>query len=128
MLKNTDVDYVKDYQLLLTFNDGTRKLADLKPYLTGEVFGELLDLKKFTQYGLTGYTIEWANGADLAPEFLYDIGSGTLVRPNFNSAAVSISIFNAIKSAAVSRITNPDTHCGRITNAPEPGTEFLSDF
>ena len=27
MLKVTDVDYVKDYQLLLTFNDGTRKLA-----------------------------------------------------------------------------------------------------
>ena len=72
MLKVTDVDYVKDYELLLTFNDGTRKLVDLKPYLTGEVFGELLDLDKFTQYGLTGYTIEWANGADLAPEFLQD--------------------------------------------------------
>ncbi len=74
MLRVTDVDYVKDYELLLTFNDGTRKLADLKPYLTGEVFGELLDPDKFIQYGLTGYTIEWANGADLAPEFLYDIG------------------------------------------------------
>ena len=48
MLKVTDVDYVKDY--------------------------ELLDRDKFTQYGLTGYTIEWANGADLAPEFLHDIG------------------------------------------------------
>ena len=36
-----------------------------------------------------------------------------------NSAAVSISIYNAIKSAAVSRIANPDTPCGRITNAPE---------
>ena len=74
MLKVTDVDYVKDYELLLTFNDGTRKLCDLKPYLTGEVFGELLDRDKFIQYGLTGYTIEWANGADLAPEFLHDIG------------------------------------------------------
>ena len=29
MLKVTDVDYVKDYELLLTFSDGTRKLCDL---------------------------------------------------------------------------------------------------
>lgn len=69
MLRIIDVEYVKDYELLLTFSDGTRKLADLKPYLTGEVFGELLDLEKFTQYGLTGYTIVWTNGADLAPEW-----------------------------------------------------------
>lgn len=74
MLKVIDADYIKDYQLLVSFNDGTRKLCALKPYLTGEVFGELLDHDKFTQYGLTGYTIEWANGADLAPEFLHDIG------------------------------------------------------
>ena len=74
MLKVTDVDYVKDYTLLLTFNDGVRKECDLRPYLTGEVFGELLDRNKFVQFGLTKYTIEWANGADLAPEFLYDIG------------------------------------------------------
>jgi hypothetical protein len=75
MLKVTDAEYVKDYELLLTFNDGVRKLADLKPYLSGEVFGDLLDINQFVQYGLTGYTIEWANGADLAPEFLYDIGT-----------------------------------------------------
>ncbi len=74
MLTITDADYIKDYELLITFNDGIRKYADLKPYLTGEVFGELLDVSKFVQYGLNGYTIEWANGADLAPEFLYDIG------------------------------------------------------
>ena len=49
----------------------TEKKVDLKPYLTGEVFGELLDTNKFIQYGLTHTTIEWANGADLAPEFLY---------------------------------------------------------
>ncbi len=27
------------------------------------------------QYGLTRTTIEWANGVDLAPEFLHDIGT-----------------------------------------------------
>ena len=75
MLKVKDVDYIKDYELLLTFSDGSRKRVDLQPYLTGEVFGELLDRDKFVQYGLTSYTIEWANGADLAPEFLYEIGT-----------------------------------------------------
>lgn len=75
MLRIIDVDYIQDYQLLITFNDGSRKRVDLKPYLTGEVFGELLDPNKFIQYGLTPVTIEWANGADLAPEFLYEIGT-----------------------------------------------------
>ena len=74
MLKVVDIDYVKDYELLVTFSDGSRKKVDLKPYLTGEVFGELLYKEKFIQYGLTQTTIEWANGADFAPEFLYEIG------------------------------------------------------
>ena len=29
MLKVTDVDYVKEYKMILTFNDGKRKLVDL---------------------------------------------------------------------------------------------------
>ena len=68
MLRVIDVDYIRNYELLVTFNDGNKKLVNLEPYLTGEVFGELLE------YGLTRATIEWANGADLAPEFLYEIG------------------------------------------------------
>ena len=75
MLRVVDVDYIKDYVLLVTFSDGNKKKVDLRPYLTGEVFGELLDKEKFVQYGLTRITIEWANGADLAPEFLYEIGT-----------------------------------------------------
>ena len=75
MLRVVDVDYIKDYELLVTFNDGSKKNVDLKPYLTGEVCGELQDKDKFIQYGLTRVTIEWANGADLAPEFLYEIGT-----------------------------------------------------
>lgn len=75
MLRVIDVDYIKDYELLLKFSDGAVKKVDLHPYLTGSVFGELLDLNRFVQYGLTHVTIEWANGADLAPEFLYEIGT-----------------------------------------------------
>lgn len=75
MLRVVDVDYIKDYELILKFSDGAVKKVDLRPYLTGDVFGELLDPDKFIQYGLTHVTIEWANGADLAPEFLYEIGT-----------------------------------------------------
>lgn len=75
MLRVVDVDYIKDYELLVTFSDGSRKHVDLKPYLIGEVFGELMDKTKFVQYGLTHTTIVWSNGADLAPEFLHEIGS-----------------------------------------------------
>ena len=75
MLRVIDVDYISDYKLLVTFSDGNRKIVNLEPYLKGEVFGELLDKEKFVQYGLTRVTIEWANGADLAPEFLYEIGT-----------------------------------------------------
>ena len=75
MLRITDVDYLGDYTLALTFNNDEKRVCDLKPYLSGEVFGELLDKCKFIQYGLTRETIEWANEADFAPEFLYDIGT-----------------------------------------------------
>ena len=75
MLRVIDVDYISDYKLLVTFSDGNRKIVNLEPYLKGEVFGELLDKEKFVQYGLTRVTIEWATGADLAPEFLYEIGT-----------------------------------------------------
>ena len=75
MLKVIDVDYVKDYTLRVTFNDGAVKNVDLEHHLTGKVFEELRDLSKFIQYGLTRVTIEWANGADLAPEFLLEIGT-----------------------------------------------------
>ena len=75
MLRVIDVDYISDYKLLVSFSDGNRRIVNLEPYLKGEVFGELLDKEKFVQYGLTRVTIEWANGADLAPEFLYEIGT-----------------------------------------------------
>lgn len=53
MLRVVDVDYIKDYELLIVFSEDNRKKVDLKLYLIGEVFGELLDREKFIQYGFT---------------------------------------------------------------------------
>ena len=38
LLRVIDVAYIKDYELLLKFNDGVVKKVDLLPYLTGDIF------------------------------------------------------------------------------------------
>ena len=66
----------KDYCLRLTFSDGSVRDVNLKNELEGEVFEPLKVQDAFDQVFLnveTG-TIEWPNGADFAPEFLYEIG------------------------------------------------------
>ncbi len=72
----TDVRYINDYRLRLEFSDGVVKEVDLYEELHGEVFEPLKDLGFFKQVGVNRETntIEWPNGADFAPEFLYEIG------------------------------------------------------
>jgi len=74
MLKIVDVDYIKDYQIVLTFNNGKVKNVDLSDKLKGSLFEPLKDLDLFIQFGLVNGTIEWVNGADFAPEYLFRIG------------------------------------------------------
>lgn len=74
MLKVTDVDYLGKYTLLCTFSTGEKKRVDLTPLLQYPAFEELKDEKLFIQFGLDG-TIFWSNGADIAPEYLYDNGT-----------------------------------------------------
>ena len=72
----TEVIYLKDYELRLTFNDGSVKILDLENELYGEIFEPLKAIELFRQVYVnpdTG-TIEWPNGADFAPEFLYQAG------------------------------------------------------
>jgi hypothetical protein len=73
ILTVTDVDYLGGYTLLCTFNDGVKKRVDLSPLLKYPAYKELVDKEKFIQFGLHD-TIFWANGADIAPEYLYENG------------------------------------------------------
>lgn len=67
----TEAKYLDGYRLQLTFSDGLTQNVDLKDELWGEVFEPLKDMKNFQNFKLNPFTIEWENGADFSPEFLY---------------------------------------------------------
>ncbi|MGA1623276.1 MAG: DUF2442 domain-containing protein [Synechocystis sp.] len=69
----TAVDYLGDYKLKLTFNNGMEGVVDLEKELYGEIFEPLKDKHLFQQVFVNSRTIEWPNGADFAPEFLLEI-------------------------------------------------------
>lgn len=67
--------YLENYRILLTFNNGETKTVDLQSELNGTVYEPLRQLDYFKNFQLKYNTIEWSNGADYAPEYLYEIGS-----------------------------------------------------
>jgi len=48
--------------------------VNLEGYLEKPVFSPLRDKDYFKKFKLNPFTIEWENGADFSPEFLYEIG------------------------------------------------------
>ena len=61
-----------DYKLILTYDSGERRLFDVAPYLSIGRFAELRSIEAFQKIGVSFDTIEWENGLDLDPEFLYE--------------------------------------------------------
>jgi len=70
-----DVKYLSEYKLLLNL-DGSLRQVDLATHLDGEVFEPLKDMSNFKNVHLNSDldTIVWKNGADMPPDFLYEIG------------------------------------------------------
>ncbi len=73
MIRVTDVEYIQNYELELTFNNGKVYRIDLESLTEKPAFNKLKSLKFFKQFGLTRGTLEWADNLDVAPEFLYDL-------------------------------------------------------
>ena len=71
----TKVEVVGPYSLDLTFDNGIRKRVNLRHELYGEVFQPLRDPAYFAQAYLDpdSRTVTWPNGADLAPDFLFQM-------------------------------------------------------
>lgn len=75
ILHTTEVTPLPDFRLFVRFNDGATGEVDLSAELEGEVFEALRDPAMFAtaiQHPVMR-TATWANGADLAPEFLREL-------------------------------------------------------
>ena len=67
--------YLRDYLINLTFDDGSKKVVDFSQWLDGPIFEPLRDKRYFRKFFLDGATVSWPNGADIAPETLYEAES-----------------------------------------------------
>ncbi len=78
----TEARYVKDFVVWIRFSDGVEGQVDLSPELGGEIFKPLRKVEYFKQFKLNAdlATLTWPNGADFAPEFLYDLVRGKAKR------------------------------------------------
>ena len=67
--------YKGDFSVHIRFSDGTEGDVDLRHELYGEIFEPLKDQNLFAQVGVHPefHTLVWPNGADFAPEFLYEM-------------------------------------------------------
>ena len=68
-------EYLGGYRLRLWFNNGEVRDVDLADKLIGEVYLPLRDKAYFQRFSIPFNTIEWENGADFAPEYLYEHSS-----------------------------------------------------
>ena len=74
ILSITDAQYVRDYILRLTFNDGAVKLVDFTPLMQKGICRKLQDLNYFRNFTLDPFTVDWNNEIGFAPESLYERG------------------------------------------------------
>jgi hypothetical protein len=61
----------EDFLLQLKFDNGEQRVLNMKPFLGFGVFGKLQDKQLFNSVHIAFDTIEWDEGIDLDPAFVY---------------------------------------------------------
>jgi hypothetical protein len=68
----TEASYLTDYKIEILFNTNERGIIDLEKHLEKKIFKPLENKDFFKNFKVNNWTIEWENGADFSPEFLYN--------------------------------------------------------
>lgn len=74
MIWVTEANVLPEFRLRVRFSDGTEGEVDLKEFVAADrrtIVAELRDSAAFAAIRVEMDTVVWANGFDLAPEFLY---------------------------------------------------------
>jgi hypothetical protein len=74
MEKIVSVQVLPDWRLDIRFSDGTSGMISIKDRLFGPMFEPLKDQAYFAQAKVDEFgAICWPNGADLAPDAIYEV-------------------------------------------------------
>ena len=94
-------EYLREYKIRVTFDDGKAGVLDLEDELWGEVFEPLRDIRLFRSFTFDAElgTVVWPTGADLAPEYLYE---------NAVAGNRRVSTSNPTDSETIHRIRFPE--------------------
>lgn len=72
LLDVVHVETRKDFTLLLEFENGERRVYDMKPWLHKKVFVPLQDPARFAQAFIDYGTVVWPGEVDICPITLYE--------------------------------------------------------
>lgn len=75
--------YIGNFRLLIEFENGELRIADFGDYRDRNL-GDFSDLKNeeyFKSFFVTEGDLQWPNGWDVAPDYLYDISLPAKVEP-----------------------------------------------
>lgn len=76
MLHIVKAEYIADYKVKVSFNDGVSAIADFKETILKDkraVIHSLSDTTLFRDFKVQANTITWSNGVDFAPEYIRSI-------------------------------------------------------
>jgi predicted amidohydrolase len=62
---------LKDYKLLVGFDNGETKIYNAAPLIRGDWFGQLKNISEFNTVHIAGISVEWSGGQDVCPDDLY---------------------------------------------------------